>query len=692
MKTIPEDAHLYTNALIEESSPYLLQHAHNPVNWEAWNEATLKRAKEEGKMLIVSIGYSACHWCHVMEHESFEDPIVAGLMNDHFIPVKVDREERPDIDNIYMTACQLSNQRGCGWPLNAFALPDGSPVWAGTYFPKEQWINILDQFIGLQRTKSPKLQEAAESLTSGIRKFDTIHKADINSGQNITLQIDQIHLIVSDFLGTIDFDNGGRLGQPKFPMPVSYEFLLQYYFHTGDPRTLEAITITLDKMANGGLYDQIGGGFARYSVDNIWLVPHFEKMLYDNSQLISLYAQAYKLTGNELYKNVIIQSLEFIDREMTEHKSGGIYTALDADSEGVEGKFYVWTKKEIEKAINDPYKSNIYVDYFGISEHGNWEENNILYHDPSKFKPETYDISSSELNSLIEECNILLLAERAKRIRPGLDDKILTSWNALMIKAYVDAFLALGQNKYLESAISIAKFITERQMSHDYRLNRTFKNNFSKINGFLDDYAHTISAFISLFQSTFDSDWIEMAKNMTEYVILHFYDQSSGLFFYTSDIDPQIVARKMELQDNVIPSSNSVMARNLHYLGAIFDKKEYHEMSVQMFINISEQLIQSRQPSFYANWCRLMIELTIPSFEVVITGPDALKRSLEMQKEYLPNAIFVGSQDDKQLPLLQGKSVSTTQTNIFVCVNKTCQLPVTETSDALNQVLSGKFL
>ena len=670
--------HKYTNDLIRESSPYLLQHAHNPVNWLAWNEVTLQKAREENKMLIISIGYSACHWCHVMEHESFEDNIVAGLMNDHFICIKVDREERPDIDDIYMTACQLSNNRGCGWPLNAFALPDGRPVWAGTYFPKENWINILDQFITLQKKDTARLEDAANQLTSKIRKYDTIDSPASHSEYNIK----DVHMLASDLMADIDFEYGGRKGNPKFPMPVIFEFLLHYHHETGNSRVLDAVTVTLDRMAQGGIFDQIGGGFARYSVDAIWLVPHFEKMLYDNAQLVSLYANAYKLTGKALYKKIIVQTMAFVHREMTDPITGGFYSALDADSEGVEGKYYVWSKDEIETIIGDKTTSDIYCSYYNISDEGNWEHTNILYHDPGTFSKKYTDPDSDKLNELINSCNIKLLKERTKRIRPARDNKMLTSWNALMIQACTDAYTALNDQLYLDMAIKNADFIVRNQMDDEYRLNRNFMDGKSVINAFLDDYATVVQAFISIYEVTTNEQWIQYADRMTAYVILHFYQSDTGMFYYTSDVDPPLVTRKTELSDNVIPASNSIMARNLRKLAALTGNNSYEKICRTMMNTMYERIVHSRQPGFYANWCKLLFDLSLPLTEIAVCGPDAMQQIIELKKQYIPGLIIAGSTVPSSLPLLENRYADG-KTYFYVCKDHSCQMPTESFDEAL---------
>ena len=673
--TMGED-HEYTNALINETSPYLLQHAHNPVDWHPWNDETLAKAKAEDKMLIISIGYAACHWCHVMEHESFEDSTVAAQMNENFICIKVDREERPDIDDVYMSACQLASGRGCGWPLNAFALPDGRPVWAGTYFPKDQWTNVLGQFAKLKVENPARLEESAEKITSGINSMSTIEVASGDRQFNKA----ELEEIADDFMANIDFTYGGRTGAPKFPMPNNYEFLLQYYHMTKDDRALRAVTTTLDNMANGGIYDQLGGGFARYSVDSFWLAPHFEKMLYDNGQLVSLYSHAYQLTQKPLYKKVVEETITFAERELLD-KSNGYYSSLDADSEGEEGKFYVWQAKEIDSIIGDAQKAKIYKEYFYVKNQGNWEHTNILYKDNIDIAAR-HKLSEAELATIIQEGNEKLFAARAKRIRPGTDDKVLTSWNGLMLKGYVDAYKALGKEEYKQTALKNANFLVETAMQKDGSLNRNFKEGRSSINAFLDDYATVIDAFLGMYEITFDENWLEKSKALAQHVEAHFYDEKTKMYFYTSDQDAALIARKMELSDNVIPASNSVIARNLHRLGTLYYDQAMVTKAKQMMANMTNDITSTQQPNFYSNWCQLYATLVQPPYEIAVLGKDANAKAAAMQKSYLPNALFLGGATEGNLTLLTDK-LQEGETMIYVCQNKVCKLPTTDTDKAI---------
>ncbi len=667
------------NHLANESSPYLLQHKFNPVDWYPWSDEALNKAKEENKMLLISVGYSACHWCHVMEHESFEDSLVAKVMNDNFVCIKVDREERPDVDDVYMTACHMATGKSCGWPLNAFALPDGRPVWAGTYYPKKQWVEVLEYFIKLRKDEPEKLNEYAIQLTEGLKDSERI---EINTGEQ-NFQRSQLDDIADKFLRNIDFKNGGRKGSPKFPMPNNYEFLLAYHYLSRSTQALEAVTLTLDKMALGGIYDQLGGGFARYSVDDVWKAPHFEKMLYDNGQLISLYSEAYQLTNKPLYEKTVRQTLGFIKRELTD-PSGGFYSSLDADSEGEEGKFYVWKKEEIDAVLTDEKVNNVFCDYYEVKINGNWEhKNNILHRKLSDEKvAKKNKISVEELNQIIAKAEKQLFDERAKRIRPGLDDKILTSWNALMLKGYIDAYKAFGDEEYLATAIKNANFITSNMMQKDGRLNRNYKDGKSVINAFLDDYALTIDAFTALYQATLDEQWLDKSKTLADYAIKHFKNEENGMFNYTSDLDPPLITRKMELADNVIPGSNSSMARSLFNLGTFLYNTEYIGKAREMMHNMNETLTTSDQPNFYSNWCSLYMSLVQTPYEVAIIGDNYKPLHKEMMSHYLPNALLLGGKTEGKLELLKNK-LQDGETMIYVCQNKVCKFPVQEVDKAL---------
>jgi len=669
--------HEHTNDLINETSPYLLQHAHNPVNWVAWNDESLAHAKKEQKLMLISIGYSACHWCHVMEHESFEDSTVAAFMNEHFVCIKVDREERPDVDQVYMNAVQLMTGRG-GWPLNCFALPDGRPLYGGTYFPKEQWLDVLQRVASLWESDREKALEYATNLTQGIKQSELIQKSSNTS----KIAVDEISELVKNWSSEFDNREGGLNRAPKFPLPNNYEFLLRFAFLNKDEDVQKHVDLTLQKMAFGGIYDQIGGGFARYSVDGVWKVPHFEKMLYDNAQLVSLYSEAYQATKNPLYKEIVEETLEFIEREMTSSE-GAFYSALDADSEGEEGKFYVWKEDELKSVLGDDFEW--VKDYYNINQKGFWEHDNyILLRDKTDEDfAKQKGWSTDELKAKVADVKAKLLAERSKRIRPGLDDKQLTSWNALMLKGYADAYRVFGTEEYLKTALKSADFILKTQRKEDDGLWHSHKEGRSTINGFLEDYCFSVEALISLYQATFDRKWLDEAEALAKYAIQHFHDAESGMFYFNSNSDAQLIARKMELTDNVIPASNSSMVKGLFLLGHYFDNREYLNIAEQMLQNVKPSL--EKGPSWYSNWLELALYQSYPFYEVAIVGNDAEAKRVELERHYMPNKMLVSGKTENDLPLLENRLVEG-ETRIYVCVDKACQMPVDEVVDAIEQL------
>ena len=665
------------NKLANESSPYLLQHANNPVEWYPWGKEALGKAKAENKLLIISVGYAACHWCHVMEHESFEDTSVAQVMNENYVSIKVDREERPDVDQIYMDAAYMITGRG-GWPLNVIALPDGRPVFAGTYFRKNDWVRILLYFKDLYRKEPETFNTEASKLTNAIKEIRVPgleEKKSTFTDKDIEESFDKI-------ISQIDFTNGGTNRAPKFPMPDIYQFLLKYYFHSKDVKALEAVKITLNKMASGGIYDHIGGGFARYSTDDIWKVPHFEKMLYDNAQLVSLYSNAFKVTGEKLYKKIVYETLDFIEREMTD-KSGGFYSSLDADSEGEEGKYYVWTRQEIENLLGA--NSEIFCDYFSVTSNGNWEGKNIFFiTQKEEDLLKKYQISEETFNRIIDESKKILFKERNKRIRPGLDDKILISWNALMLRGYVDAYSAFGEKKFLSAAINNGEFILKNMMNEDGRLNRNFKNGKTTINAFLDDYSYTIEAFISLYEATFDEHWIFYAKKLADYIIIHFKDSKSGFFFYTSDIDEPLITRKIDFSDNVTPSSNASIATGLMKLSKFFYDAQYEEVADQLFNSIRQYA--KTNPLYHAYWLGSAINISFPFYELGIVGEKFESEREKISRMFLPNIILFGGSKENKLDILSDRYIPV-KTLFYVCENRVCKLPVEDSDKAMEQII-----
>ncbi len=672
------------NHLKNETSPYLLQHVYNPVDWYPWNAETLALAKEQDKMMIISVGYAACHWCHVMEHESFEDSLVAAIMNEHFIPVKVDREERPDVDDVYMTACQLVSRRGCGWPLNALALPDGRPFWATTYNPRDQWIKILQHFAEKYQKDRGELERSADQIMHGIRQSEQM--LDLTNKQLI--EPEQLQKVTEKFLEHQDKKWGARRGAPKFPMPDNYLFLMRYLEVFPHNDELEHyVDLALTKMAYGGIYDHAGGGFARYSTDPKWLVPHFEKMLYDNAQLVQVYAEAFQRTANPLYKQVVERSLRFVDRELSD-PAGGFYSSLDADSEGEEGKFYIWTEEQIDRIVADPKQAQLFKDFYNITRSGNWEHGqNILFQTESlQHLADKWKMSASALREMLDNILDRLMKERDQRVRPGLDDKVLTSWNALMIKGYIAAYRATKNQQYLDRAQKAISFILTKQLDSTNQLFRNYKSGRSTIHGFLDDYAFLIDALIEMYQITLNKNYLERARELANYTLDHFFDDKTSYFFYTSDLDDPLITRKKELDDNVTPSSNAVMAMVLFKLGHFYDNKHYLKVARHMAKGMSANISGAGMPHFYAHWLQLMLLQNHPPKEIAIVGKDALQVLHQLSHQtYLPGHLFLGALSEDTLPLLQNK-YQEGRTLIYVCQNKTCKFPTNEIHTALKLI------
>ncbi|TWR28996.1 thioredoxin domain-containing protein [Mucilaginibacter pallidiroseus] len=666
------------NRLANSTSPYLLQHANNPVNWYPWGPEALKKAKDENKLILVSIGYSACHWCHVMEHESFEDADVASVMNEYFVCIKVDREERPDVDQIYMSAIQLMSGRG-GWPLNCICLPDQRPIYGGTYFRKNDWTSLLFNLADFYKTKPQEAEDYAVRLTEGIKQYESV---PFVAGQAKYTQAD-LQPIIATWRRYIDDKEGGFGGAPKFPMPNNWVFLMRYAHLMKDKGIAEKVKLTLKKMAYGGIYDHIGGGFARYAVDGVWHVPHFEKMLYDNGQLLSLYAEAYTWQPDPLYKKVVQEIVDFVQRELTSPE-GGFYSALDADSEGIEGKFYIFAKAEIDEILGD--EAELFNIYFNVTEEGNWEEE----HSNVFFRREDDEALSAKLGLPVNELTDRIAAAkqkifdvRSKRVRPGLDNKILASWNGLMLKGLCDAYRAFNEPAYLELALQNALFISNNLL-RGARIARVYKPNVATDNwgeAFLDDYANVVDSLIALYEVTFDESWLIQAQKLADYALAHYYSADGGIFYFTADNDEQLIARKSEIMDGVIPSSNSVMARNLKKLGLFFDNDGYLDVSAQMLRNIVPHL--AKYGTAYPNWTTLLLDEIFGVYEIAITGPDFETLRQQMEQTYIPDKIMLGG-NTGTLPLLAGKFESGSR--IYVCRDKTCQLPADNLADALKQI------
>jgi uncharacterized protein YyaL (SSP411 family) len=675
-----KNSHQYTNSLINETSPYLLQHAHNPVNWKAWNTETLQEAKDEKKLMIISVGYSACHWCHVMEKESFEDSTVAAVMNKNFISVKVDREERPDVDQIYINAVQLMTG-SAGWPLNVITLPDGRPVWGGTYFTKKAWLNSLEKMQKLYDKNPQNLIDYASKLEEGIKSMDLI---EVNTNELNFIDF-PIENTIKNWSTTFDNKYGGANRAPKFMMPNNLNYLLRYGIKNKDKQVLDYVYLTLDNIAYGGVYDHIGGGFSRYSTDMKWHVPHFEKMLYDNAQLVSLYSQAYKATKNPLYEEVVKETLEYIKKEMT-HQDGAFYSSLDADSvsedgELEEGAYYVFNKEELKLQLKEDF--SLFSEYYNITNYGKCEKGNyVLIRKKSDQEIiDEFSISQEELNQKKKNWKQLLLAYRNNRAKPRLDDKSLTSWNALMIKGYVDAYKAFQVPEYLNAAQTNAQFLIDHQLQENGALNHSYKDGKSTINGYLEDYAAAIDAFIALYEVTLNEFWINKANELAAYTFENFFDAEKNMFYFTSKEDEKLVARNFEYRDNVIPASNSMMAKNLLILSHHFDNKKYLSTASKMLHNVQPEI--ESYPSGFSNWLDLMANFQDNFYEVVVVGKDASKKIAELNARYLPNILIAGSTSGSKKPLLNYRYING-ETLIYVCVNNSCKLPVSDISEALN--------
>ncbi|QNF33456.1 thioredoxin domain-containing protein [Adhaeribacter swui] len=667
------------NRLVHESSPYLLQHAYNPVDWYPWGDEALQKAQEEQKPIIVSIGYAACHWCHVMEHQSFEHEGIAKLMNEHFVCIKVDREERPDVDQIYMDALHAMGLQG-GWPLNVFLNSEAKPFYGGTYFPPQNWAQLLQNIAKAYTENREELDQSAEQFAEHLNISD-LQKYGIQQA-NSEFTDQDFRLLYSNFSLRFEKERGGMGQAPKFPMPVNYLFLLRYYQYDNHTAALDHVNLTLREMAFGGIYDQAGGGFARYSVDSEWLVPHFEKMLYDNGQLISLYSEAYQVTKNPLYKEVVYETIAFVERELMSPENG-FYSSLDADSEGEEGKFYVFTKEELQEIIGA--EEPLFSAYYNIRAEGNWEHNlNILHRrQTDEAFAATHQLELPVLKELVKGWKEKIMQARSKRVRPGLDDKILTSWNALMLKGLADAYYVFQDEKFRQLALQNAYFLRQN-MKNGSKLFRNYKNGKATIPAFLEDYALLIQAFIRLYEITFDETWLNEAHQLTKYTLRNFYDETESLFFYTDKEGEQLIARKKEIMDNVIPASNSVLAANLHFLSLYFDQPKYAEISEAMLSQVKQLLV--KQPSHLANWANVYYTKLKPTAEIAIVGPEAQSFRNSFADFYLPNAIFAGTETESQLPLLTDRLALEEETTIYVCFNKTCQLPVNSVAEALEQL------
>ncbi len=649
----------------------------------------MQKAKDEDKPVLVSIGYAACHWCHVMERESFEDDSTAAIMNEHFINIKIDREERPDIDHIYMDAVQAMTGSG-GWPLNVFLTPDKQPFYGGTYFPPQpvvnrpSWKEVLIAVADAFKNKRSEIEQQANSMTEHLQSANSF---GINPGaDNLQVNIEQADIACANLLKQADKTWGGFGNAPKFPQTFSIQYLLRYYFAEKQrpeslaEQALQQALLSLDKMINGGIYDQAGGGFARYSTDKEWLAPHFEKMLYDNALLVSALSEAYQVTKKEKYKEVIEQTLEFIERELS-HANGGFYAALDADSEGVEGKFYVWDYDEVMQLIGND--SKLFTEYYDVTPQGNWEGKNILRAlQPLGEFAKRHDMPVVEIERLLKEGRKKLLNSRKSRVRPALDDKVILGWNALMNTAYSKVYAATGNDLYKQRAINNMNFLLSAFSNNDGSLNHVWKNEVAKYPAFLDDYAYLIQALLELQKITGETVWLDQAEKYCKYVIENFSEEQ-GFFYYTHEMQKDVIVRKKEVYDGATPSGNAVMAQNLYQLGILLNRPDWSKRSAFMVSGNSGMMV--KYPTSFGVWLIVMLEMIKGTNEIVLMGEyeSALK---ELLSQYLPHAIIMASSSaNEQYPLLKNKPVNETLT-FYLCRNYACEKPVFSIGELLQSL------
>jgi uncharacterized protein len=678
----------HTNRLIDETSPYLRQHAHNPVDWYAWGEEALQDAASNDKPIFLSIGYSACHWCHVMERESFEHEATATLMNELFVNIKVDREERPDLDSIYMDAVQAMTGQG-GWPMSVFLTPDGKPFYGGTYFPPQprygmpSFVQVLRSVAEAYRDRRDQVEGQAERLTDMLRRT-----AQFES-QAVDLGVETLDEAVAQLHQHVDEEHGGFGTQPKFPQPMTLEFVLTQYLRTGDLDTLYMAELTLEQMALGGIYDQLGGGFHRYSVDAYWLVPHFEKMLYDNAQLLSIYLHAWQLNKLPLYRRIVEETVDYVLREMTA-PTGGFYTAQDADSEGEEGKFFVWAPAEIE-AVLDANAAEVFEATYGVSTRGNFEGKNILHmRRTAESVAKDFNLSQEQVEQILAESKTKLFAEREKRVKPARDEKILVEWNGLMIHALAEVGVVLGRQDALDAAIAAADFILTHMSQPDGKLYRSYKDGRARFNAYLEDYAAFARALVVLYEATFDLRWLGEASRLTQLIFEQFHDAERGGFFQTGLDHEQLVARRKDYIDNAIPSGNSLTAELLLRLAVLVDNEQYRREATRVILTLKEAMAQ--QPTGFGRMLTALNALLHPSQEIAIVGDpnDTTTREMlvEVRGRYLPTTVLALKQPgaESMLPLLANRGLVNGQPAAYVCENYTCKLPVT-TAEALAALL-----
>jgi uncharacterized protein YyaL (SSP411 family) len=676
-----------TNRLAQETSPYLLQHAENPVDWYPWGEEALRRARAEDKPIFLSIGYAACHWCHVMEHESFENPQIAALMNEHFVCVKVDREERPDLDDLYMKAVVAMTGQG-GWPMSVFLTPDGRPFFGGTYYPPEPrggMPSFPQVLIGISRAWR---ERRADIERAGADLLEAVRRENAAGTRDDVLRAGTLDAAASRLERGFDLAHGGWGGAPKFPQPMTIEFLLRSHVRTGERSPLTMASSTLTHMARGGIYDHVGGGFHRYATDAIWLVPHFEKMLYDNAQLARVYAQAWQVTRTPLFRRVAEETLDYLIREMTD-PAGGFYSSTDADSEGEEGKYFVWTPDEIFAALGDD--AELFAEAYGVSDEGNFEGKTILHRArDAQTLAAGRGIAADEIERRLAAGRLVLRDIRSRRVRPGLDDKVLTAWNGLALTAFAEAARIFERPEYLAAARASANFILREMRAADGRLRRTWRRGQAKLNAYLEDYACFIDGLLSLYEADFDPRWFAEARGLADTMIARFGDPAGG-FFDTSDDHEALPVRPKGLQDNATPSGNAMAATVLLRLAAWTGEGRYRDVAEEA-LRMVQPLLAS-YPTAFARWlCALDFALGRPKEIAIVGDPagDDTRALLRVVRgAYRPNQVVaVGPPGGETVvPLLAGRTPSNGRATAFVCENFTCRLPVTD-PEALASLLS----
>lgn len=680
------------NRLAKETSPYLLQHAYNPVEWYPWGEEALQKAKHEDRAIFLSIGYSACHWCHVMAHESFEDKEVAMIMNEKFINIKVDREERPDLDDIYQRACQLATGTG-GWPLSVFLTPDQKPFYVGTYFPKDGsshynmpgFRNILLQLADAYKNKKDEIQAASSEFTQSLSQtaMDLVVRAEITEKTKLERSI--LDEAAVGLLQMGDRIYGGFGHAPKFPNASNLMFLLRYYDISGINRFRDFVIFTADKMAEGGIHDHLGGGFARYATDQKWLVPHFEKMLYDNALLSQMYAELYQITKAEPYMHIIRKTLDYVIREMT-HPDGGLYSAQDADSEGEEGKFYLWKKNEIESIIDDENVTNIFCEHYGVTQGGNFEGKNILnVRVPIITLAKKYNKTPEQIAQILRDASAKLFAAREERVKPGRDEKILTSWNGLMISGFARGYSVSGDTKYLQAAKNAVNFIENKLALNEGRLKRTFKDGQSKLNAYLEDYAFYVGGLLDLFAANSKQEYLDKSIRYTDFMLQHFWDDKEGNLFFTSDDHEQLISRTKNFYDLAMPSGNSMAASNLLRLYHYTQNNSYLDRAVRIMKAGSQSAAEN--PFGFGQMLNSIYLYVKKPVEIAVFSSDDNSNTNNsslvawLNRQFLPGSVIaiVHPSELAKLqyyPFFKGREAEGGREAAFVCKDFTCSLPI----------------